>query len=297
MLSRVLHCIQSLLIMLVSVAYIPQSWAADLHAILLASDQDTSIAASVSADLERGQREAQAIAAATGLNLRLTLFNRDKFNKEHVVSTLNALQLAAEDVVFFYYAGHGARLQKTPTLWPDMVLAQQFSDSAQLYSFNDAIQLLRQKSPRFLFAAIDACNNYLDPAPEAARRAPAGSQVELYRHLFNDYSGMVLVSATSPGEFAMGNANGGKFSQRLFEAFAQAPSGADWDQLSELVSQPITTTQSKGEPNIQTPQWLLNAQILAAPTPQPTPPAPQPAPNTEAECSLNDYLRQTPGCE
>lgn len=285
------------------------SKAANLHAVLLASDLDDSIGPSVAVDLAKAKKLVKGVADAADLDLKLHVFNQSKFNKDYILKSLNAINVNRDDAVFFYYTGHGARYRKTPTHWPDMLLARQFTSPSQLYSFYDATDLLVKKSPRFMFAVIDACNSYLDRSPAEASSARALGNPDLYRRLFTQYQGVVRVSATSPGETALGNINGGAFSRKLFSTMSSLPASADWQKVSQSVSAPIVS-EFKGSEHRQTPLWQVSVSAYAPPKPQPAPPKPQPAPpnppTTQAapaaepaqkECSMDDYLRAVPGCE
>jgi hypothetical protein len=106
----------------------------------------------------------------------------------------------------------------------------------------------------------DCCNNYPDQA-KIGYSVPRGNPGN-YQTLFFQYSGYILLSASSPGEFSLGGDDGGMFTNQFLNAFyTNAGSGSpSWDSIVRNATQRITQDLD-GESPFQ-PQSATSLELL-----------------------------------
>ena len=114
------------------------------------------------------------------------------------IGALANQHLTGQDVVFFYYSGHGYHYgaSTTRTQFPTMACSDpQHAGAipARDLAFEDEIAAITALKPRFVLGIADACNTYV---PEGAESKgipllPPGSAL---RQLFAQYSGVLLFS-------------------------------------------------------------------------------------------------------
>jgi hypothetical protein len=204
-----------------------QSWSADLHVILITDTLAPGIEQSVKADLTTLQNKVKIIANYTGLNLKETVFVGESLTTGTVMSALNEMIFESEDVVIFYYSGHGYRAysKKNDNPWPTLF----FSKENRGIDFYSLTELIMQKKPRFLLSLADCCNNIIMDGfiPEvkvsdfSMRTLNTFSMEERLRQnytaLFLKSKGTILISSSKTGEFSWGTKYGGLYTQAFFE--------------------------------------------------------------------------------
>ena len=177
----------------------------------------------------------------------------------HLSAELNQLSCAEDDVILFYYSGHGYRTaSKKDNPWPSLY----FSISGKEVDFHNICQKLAAKKPRFLLAIADCCNNVL-PESGAAPLVPlyASSKSQHtrikhnYRRLFLENNGSLLVASSSVGEYSWCYQKGAVFTLALLDslkALATAKS-ASWEALLDTTAEAIA--------DHQTPFYLLSPEM------------------------------------
>jgi hypothetical protein len=198
--------------------------AAALHAIIVADTTDSSIGNSTAMDMQNIQLEMQRIRQYTGLDLKETLIRGNQALPEKVFEQINHLQIDEDDVVIFYFSGHGYRTPgKGDSPWPNLY----FSRVEKGIDFDLIGQKLETYNPRFLMVIADACNNIISDeyAPPLVRkmifmRTPEQSLEENYRKLFLDFKGVVMMTSSKAGEYSWGTNRGGLFTLALLQNLA-----------------------------------------------------------------------------
>lgn len=234
--------------------------AATFHAILVVDTLDDSIGETVEIDITRFRDFADEICDTTGMKLDWKIFRDKALIEEDIMAYLNTgLKVAADDLVWFYYSGHGFRDASTATDWTVMSLEDRRGRSKGLDQ-HVVTTILRKKNPRLLINFADACNNVIDWEIPYQRRALASpkSMKTAYASLFLSFKGEILASGCVPGETSGCNTDlGGFFSAQFFDALKRAVSGgsADWYWLMRETSRPI----NDGEQN---PQYKVTSGRL-----------------------------------
>lgn len=180
--------------------------SATIHAILVGDTKDETLGYAFEMAINKMHGEVETVSHETGLSLKEYVFIENDAKTDTVMKFIESLEVKNNDVVFVYFAVHGYRKKNKESHWPNLY----FSLEKKGVDFGLVNKILKKKKPRFLLSMADSCNNYVNsaiPEYESPKIATTNStETELvtnhYRSLFLDYSGSVLVSSSSPGEYS-----------------------------------------------------------------------------------------------
>ncbi|MBX7057686.1 MAG: caspase family protein [Leptospirales bacterium] len=262
--------------------------AQTLHAVIAVDSADSSIGESVQKDLESMTALAREISANTGMRLNLKQISGRQLNEGSLMGAVRALRPAQNDMIFFYYSGHGFRRQTTQTNWP--VLAIPNSGGIE---YSRILSELSAKNARFTLALADACNSYIDRSvsPTMNFRAFSEPSANNYRQLFLQSRGRVFATSSKPGQYSYAYDDGGAFTLEFMKALRselngqQAPS---WDRMMRQAGRPIGSGSSVMNPVVQvalnqSPGNVADNDTPPGPPGPPTPPRPNQTTEDEDE--------------
>lgn len=253
-----------LALLLVCVACLPgTAVAANLHFLILCDTLDPDIG--TIDDFNIAQTWAQAIASNTALTLQLQSLTGSSLTVANAKTMLNNLQVNADDVVYFFYSGHGGN--PGDRKWPIFYFTSSPGDmpDEQRLSFDWVLSALRPKNPKLLFVLADACNNFSNqsgqPIPHAqAVTGPAVTQAFLA--LFTDFTGEVLSSGCEPGQYSYGaSGTGALYTNNYMNAFytlAGQITPLTWEAVMAK-ARADTVTQTMSETPVQRPQYEIRS--------------------------------------
>ena len=238
--------------------------AAKLYAYLVCDTHASEIEESVEADYDNMKEEIYRICRYTHLRPRIRRYTGTRVNAE-ILEAIRNQHIRSNDVVVFYYSGHGMRFSSQDDQWP--VLDFQYGDS--VISQWEITQELMSKEPRLILSITDCCNNFVDKGFFGGSRRERRSN---YRNLFLNSSGTYLATAAQPGEYSFGlngnwweaNLLAGGFFTNAFLATLQEETGKknsdlSWDLIFELASLRTQEYQTRDEqdPTVyHTPHYL-----------------------------------------
>ncbi len=213
-----------------------------LHAIVVADTNDPSIGSSTQTDLMNMQALVTKISQHTGLTLTGGAITGNDFTLSHVNAAINGLAVRENDVVFFFYGGHG--FNPGDGRWPAM------SFRGRHLKMTEVRNLLLQKKPRLLIVMVDACNALSNRDDFIYSRAT--EKPENYRELFLNYRGTIVASSSKRGQYAWSNeAVGGLYTDAFLRNMNQelASSGRpSWKELMERANTPLMVNEVAQEP-------------------------------------------------
>lgn len=179
----------------------PNGESVTLHMIIFADTEDDSIGQSC--DIDYGQMEGLAEFISDHSDMRLkTYYHRAAANKKRTLeNTLDNLEVGANDVVFFYYSGHGYRTTDSPSPYPRLyVLDDTFSQNDQGVSVEDVRTKIAASNPRLSIVMVDACNSMLDLKEPVNGYSGEGNMAAQLRRLFIDATGEVVLCGSEAGD-------------------------------------------------------------------------------------------------
>jgi len=225
-----------------------QTEAGELIAVLVCDTEASNIEDASAADLESMRREASRICQHTGLSLREVVFS-ENLRPKPFYRTLKALSVTDEDVVLFYFSGHGYRTPSKENPWPNLF----FSASKSGVDFFEVTRRLEQKRPRLLISIADCCNNilpthYAAPVYHGSLFAKAPSRVVLnYQQLFLEQTGTVIVASSEVGEYSWCISKGALFTLAFVESLQietkKRAGEADWQTLLDRAAYTVRARQ------------------------------------------------------
>lgn len=208
-----------------------------------------------------GQRvmevEFREIAKTVGMPFEKYIINGEKFTRDNVERTIKNMQVGANDVVIFYYSGHGFRWSNQTDRYPQ--LDMRYSEYMPLTEktslpLSAAARAITDKGGRLNLILSDCCNsdigrNQMNSTTFMASRSFQGAEVEKLKKLFVSSRGTIMITGSSPGEYSWCNINGGFFTlsfiQALKEEIGYMRTGEpSWEHIAENA---VKSTQYKAK--------------------------------------------------
>lgn len=214
-----------------------------LHAIVFADTQDRNIGIFDKQDFVNMTLELNTIASATGLQLKQYYYKDAQCNNGNLVSLLSDIRTSSDDVVFFYYTGHGTRSTNDSSEFPQLCLGSH--NEQDFYPLEKVLRKLSALPARLKIVIGDCCNSiapgvtskdYATKGPTVLTKDP----VNAYCNLFLGSEGTIIASGSRKGEnsstvsYADGNPAGGIFTVTLLEVMqtvSQKGLDADWNNI------------------------------------------------------------------
>lgn len=199
------------------------SKAQSFYAVLVADTKDPSLGASCEKDLEEMSGMLRNISKKIEYNYQELICNQDKFGKGGIQEAISKIQCKPEDIIFFYYTGHGINTSTEKSNFPILYLKDENMELETVH------RLLKNKKPRFCLTLGDCCNN-LFPGRRGMRSATpvlkgisVTQDTKILRKLFVEANGDLLISSAKKGERATAHPNEGSFySNTWMQAMAYA---------------------------------------------------------------------------
>jgi Caspase domain len=205
-----------------------------LHLVVVANTEDRTIGRSCIIDKDATQKLYGEVAGYLGIRFNAIVIAGKDFSKINVETAINSLKPAKEDIVVFYYSGHGFNdFKNSNTRYPFLDLRDKPSQKyGGKYTLNieSIYREIVKKGARMNLVFSDCCNN--DPAQSSLASANAsvtrGSRLEWSmdncKTLFMDEKPLsMLMTGAAKGELSAGNPkDGGFFTYNFRESLEEA---------------------------------------------------------------------------
>ncbi len=199
--------------------------AQTLHAILVADTKDAVLASACERDLEVMHRQLSQAAAAMSYTLSEQTVSRDLFSTRQLSLVLNTLKVQPQDVVFFYYTGHGYNVRDRKDAFPFLHIQKNEELLAENPALKDVHELLKKKKARLCITLGDCCNNLSLNTRGMVNRKPYirgltvtnDSLNTAYRNLFLKSTGDVLITSSKPPQSSCAHPDSGSYYTRAFD--------------------------------------------------------------------------------
>lgn len=250
-----------------------------VHVVVVGDTNDEKIGTAVKTDLrlfDSFVNDLKTLALSNGYVLKTYTLTGNKCSPQSVNEAIKGLD-ARNDVIIFYYSGHGGRSHSddATTRFPRMCLGSSYAD--QWIKVSDALNRFRSKEPKFILMITDCCNSYYDRKRTTESvtmfKAPNGSKV--LRKLFFESTGYASITGASPGEYGWCTQDGAYLTLSFLSLLGQVVSADDssitWQQFLQYVSDDtFKTTNEKYKKgwigNSQRPVFEVNAQNNSDPS-------------------------------
>lgn len=204
---------------------VPATSGSSIHLIVVANTEDARIGTSVVKDVNNLYSQIKDVATFLKLPLRYTEVKGSKFGKASVETALNNLKPGSNDIVIFYYSGHGYSNEDNPAQpYPQFDLRQSRFDDIKVATLNasDVFNRIKAKNARLNLIITDCCNSNLGLLkPEGKNFAQTAKSLLTWDqsycyNLFMKSKGSILATAAKKGQYAYGNTDlGGYFTSNL----------------------------------------------------------------------------------
>lgn len=279
-----------------------------LHAIIFANTKcpgekpgSMGIGPSVTCDYQRMKIEFETMASFLNYKKDFQWYegSPNHFCRTNLESALNNLSCEKDDIVIFYYSGHGGRLPKEtedPFPWMQLVVDPYRTpwNASQYYSLSQVLKRIEAKQPRLSIVLGDLCNSLSNAIPQKDVPEMKGATkiskapCDFYKDLFLKVKGSIISSSSRPGETSAAFSDGGAFTICFTEALQIMVSNnmePDWETLLEGTKiRTSKVTQGKQNPIYEA--QLQNVSDIPSTSEQPTV-SPQP---TSEDRDIANYL-------
>ena len=197
-----------------------------LNLLVVANSNDAEIGASCKKDMERVIETYTNLANFIGIGIDVKAISGTEYNKANVVNAIDKLTPSSNDIVVFYYSGHGFRKPKDNRTYPYIDLRPKPDDTYMVNSLNmeDIYSSIRKKKARFNLVLSDCCNTEVSETnaigSPIARTKSLGinwSQNNCLALFMNPKPMSVLATAARPDQRAASNNEFGGFFSYFFK--------------------------------------------------------------------------------
>ena len=233
--------------------------AQTFHVITMTDTNDRNIGAGVDVDRKKMLNEMETVAGFLeefGYDSRFSDYYGVNCGKATLIQAVNDLQVGPEDVVMFFYSGHGARAFNDSDPFPQMCLG---TSNEQLWTPATLIKnMIVKKNPRLTLVFTDCCNK---PAPGVTIKSVIaktsgytdtnGVKKEAYKKIFLESKGYVQATSSKDGEYSYCTSDGSVFTVALLDILKNVGEGsvtADWNTICNYIQQYSTNMDSRQHP-------------------------------------------------
>jgi len=236
--------------------------SAKLHFVLVANTNDPRIGFSVQKDVINITSQIKDVATFLGLPLNMVEVSGAKFGKANVEAAINNLNPGTNDIVIFYYSGHGySNDRNAAEAYPQFDLRQSRFDDILVATLNasEVFNKIKEKNARLNLVFTDCCNSSLGLLkPEGKNFALTTKSLMTWEKsycydLFMNSKGTIIATAAKKGQYAYGNTDvGGYFTSNLITSMEKYLSKFQtttptWQQI---IAETQTTTVSLSLSNL-----------------------------------------------
>ena len=260
-------------IVLFAASILPVKAANTLHAISFCATEASNIAEGVKLDYENFLMETAILADQLGYDRKMYAFPHEVCTKENLYNVLNQLQCSPDDIVIFYYSGHGGRNDNDKSEFPQMCLKYNYYQNANFVPVHEVQTRLANKNARLALILTDCCNvadSGISPklieAPARGATPNEADVAQRMRKLFLNAKGMLTFTGSQKNKPSYGpDEIGGLFSVSFWTALHNVGKGSinpDWVTVVDTTKK-LTAYLSK---NNQHPMAQNNIVAASAST-------------------------------
>jgi len=225
-----------------------------IHLLIVANTNDPSIGRGCAYDIRIAMLMLDSIRKFIGIGMQTTVISGKNYNKENVQKAIKALNPDPNDIVIFFYSGHGFRKPEDNRIFPYIDLRSKPDRTYNVNSLNiqdvfDAIRT-KPKAARLNLVISDCCNTLPETKKSTAKVIGGGfrdinqwSEANC-RKLFLDPAPMsILMTAAEVNQMASYDTTAGSLFTIYFKAalenfLSKSKSNVSWDQV-------VTETKDK----------------------------------------------------
>ena len=269
---------------LVSVQMLAQE-TVKIYPIVFCNTIDANIGVSCANDQKRFTQQLGIIETALGKGCevdQMNYYTGNECNKPNLERAISDLHCTSNDVIFFYYSGHGihAKADTSDDWLPQMCLTYQSYDQDKFVPVKWVRERLASKGARLVIILTDCCNNdqdwvsvkgLIDKIEDNA--TIDNINIPNLRKLFFESKGTVVATSSKRGQTSLGPKNGGVFSVAFWDEMYRIEQGSGTPNWESLMSATVKRTQEVAHRYNaqQDPVFKVNINGYNSPNPNPNP--------------------------
>lgn len=218
--------------------------AAELHALLVGDLFSLDIQHASNIDLEKMLEEAKRIAKHGNFRLNAKILAGEKNLGSKLISVIKNLKVQKEDVILFYFSGHGYRTENNrDSPWPYL----DFPAEHNGLCFKSLVDTVVKKRASLSILIADCCNwevpyNYAPPILNGIKNdlVTQNNIKESYQKLFCDVKGVIAIVSAQPGQASYCSQHGSFYTMSFLVSLRAAIEGnfiARWPDIFEIADE------------------------------------------------------------
>ena len=221
-----------------------------IHLLIVANTKEKIIGGSCALDKERTQQTFTELSKYLGIRIIIDSVSGNNYSKKNVEEGIKKLKPAPNDIVVFYYSGHGYRNPKNKSRFPSIDLRSKPSEShlTQSLAIEDIYMAIKKKGAGTTLVLSDCCNNdvtetnIIGAKPMKTKSSGVQWSEDNVRQLFlNKTPISVLATSADTGQKASGNATFGGFFSYFFKTSmenfsSKLKSNPTWDVVLQTAT-------------------------------------------------------------
>lgn len=230
------------LVIVFLVGYSFTSIAQTIHAIIACNTIDNSIGVGMTSDMRNMRNAIQIIVSTLDCEYEEQVFDGPVCTRENVTNYINNMVVERNDVVIFFYGGHGTHaMNNTNDPWPQMCMNTNIE--SLFMPVASVEKLLSAKQPQLSIILTNCCNKEqsgVTVKPLYAQSTGPTMQSDYnaaaFKKLFLDSKGIVMMTSSKLGQYSWCGPNGGLFTNYLLDvldAVGMNKLNADWETVCE----------------------------------------------------------------
>ncbi len=240
-----------------------------LHLLISIDDRNEDMREGCRKDAEKASSFFQEVAQNAGMPFQLHTL---AFDQDQIFNFFQNFTCGSNDVLVFLYSGHGFRNEDDQVIWPLLYYCVNNGQSGPAGDLKNCgvpldwiHKLLISKQPRLSIAVGNSCNNIPDNeeanklAEDLKKKDPDPSDSGNLRNmeLLTNFSGHIVISGASPGQYSYTNDEDGSYFVNewvdvLSEGLFYAENPTSWASMLKKTRDEV----QKKKPD-QRPQFLI----------------------------------------
>ena len=215
----------------------------NMHLLIVANTKEKIIGGSCALDKERTLQTFSELSKYLGIRLMVDSVAGNNYSKKSVEDAIKKLRPTPQDIVVFYYSGHGYRKPGGNSRYPSIDLRAKPSDDhvKQSLGMEEIYNIIKKKGARTTLVLSDCCNNDVTSrniiASKPLKTKSSGipwSEENIRALFFSKVPVALLATSADSGEKASGNEKLGGFFSYFFKGSMESycsklKSNPTWD--------------------------------------------------------------------
>jgi hypothetical protein len=205
----------------------------NIFLIVVADTQDEKIGPSTKKDLISVTNLFRKATKEIGVGYGEKMLYANTFDKKNILNTINSIPAKNDDVIIFYYSGHGYNHPKANSLFPTMQL------DGDDFLLENIHEILKAKNTRLSLTIGDLCNSVPSPKVEIPAKKESIHKSSYFfdkqklKKLLLESKGDLISTSSKKGQYsfcmvdANGNAGNGHFTNAFLTEFAKATTSVE----------------------------------------------------------------------